>query len=50
MSEDEYEHAGVWDCEGCGASFRVETKMDPLAEAMACPDHLHPVDGETNDA
>lgn len=36
---DEYEHAGEWTCEACGQTFAVEQKIDPLLEAMRCPDH-----------
>jgi len=39
----DYEHAGEWDCNGCGATFLVEEKPDVFAEALACPNHLNPV-------
>jgi len=42
----EYEHAGVWDCNGCDTQFRVEEKSDVLVEAFACPNHINTVDGE----
>jgi hypothetical protein len=42
----QYEHSGVWDCKGCGASLQVKTKMDPLLESLACPDHVRPVEGD----
>jgi hypothetical protein len=32
----EYEHAGEWSCEGCGETFEVETKLDPLTHALTC--------------
>jgi hypothetical protein len=35
----EYDHAGEWACEACGSTFDVEQKVDPLLEAMRCPDH-----------
>lgn len=32
----EYDHAGEWECEACGETFEVETKLDPLAHALGC--------------
>lgn len=37
--EQEYEYGGEWECGVCGETFEVEEKVDPLAEALSCPDH-----------
>lgn len=41
-NESDYEHAGEWDCEGCGETFEVETKLDPLLHAFECGDDPAP--------
>jgi hypothetical protein len=35
----EYEHAGIWNCSGCGALFWIVDKTDVMIEGMSCPEH-----------